>query len=419
MKSLHIKVAFLAILAFCTPLFARAQSNSTSSATLDTSGKFYSSLNKDQQGLVVFNESIKEIMRNADASNVRWALLIENAISEDDIDISIVKNANTNLEVMVKILALKIPDNLPTSTQLRLEQVKKKIVSGYNQKLTNAIQKYTFLKNNKQNIANSNLDLSEARKTLSEVLQINKLSTDNNGYYILLDDKGKNLDKETNVLIKQQNNLITGASKPVVINKPLKNGCYDDVLSADRYYKNIEHPRFIDTVVIHTSYYAPDNDQNIKKISSDMYSVAGIMQVWEFYEVGPHYLIDRDGIIYKTIDEQNIAWHAGRSLMPDPDKRAEINKFSLGIELLNHETDSLTQKQITSLAWLLKDIGSRHSIKHILGHSDVANGKPDIAFRSEANKLGTIGELIKTDPWGLPWQQINLLIKGRSTQYQP
>lgn len=206
MHSLHIKIAFLAILAFCTPLFVRAQSNSTSSANLDAAGKFYSSLSKDQQGIIAFNENINEIMRNADASSARWVLLIENAISEDDIDISIVSNANANLEAMVKISALKIPSNLSTSTQIQLEQVKKKIISGYNQKLTNVIQKYTFLKNNRKNIANSNRDLSDARKTLNGILQSNKLSADNDGYYILLDDKGRSLDKGANVLIKHQNN---------------------------------------------------------------------------------------------------------------------------------------------------------------------------------------------------------------------
>lgn len=196
----------------------------------------------------------------------------------------------------------------------------------------------------------------------------------------------------------------------------LNPGCYDDIQNPDRYYKKISYPRTIDTIVLHTSYYTPDNDPAIERISDSMYSVDGIMQVWNYYEVGPHYLIDRAGNIYLTAEEKNMAWHAGTSKMPSSE-RYGLNLFSIGIELLNGEKDYPTTKQLQALKWLIQDINTRHEIKHILGHDDVHFGQASKDFKSEDNKLGTIEMFIKTDPWNFPWHKMNLMMKELDSQY--
>ncbi len=90
-------------------------------------------------------------------------------------------------------------------------------------------------------------------------------------------------------------------------------------------------------------------------------------------EVSAHYMIDEDGSIYRLVAEDKRAWHAGVS---EWDGITDINSVSIGIELVNpgHEFGyrEFPPAQMEALAALCKDIVSRHEIKTVLGHSDVA-----------------------------------------------
>lgn len=135
---------------------------------------------------------------------------------------------------------------------------------------------------------------------------------------------------------------------------------------------------FIDTLIIH-SMYNPD--------SEDHYSALSCKRRLDAYEVSAHYLIDIDGAVWRAVAEDKKAWHAGRSKMPDPeDGREDVNDFSIGIELIGSEDTEFTDAQYKSLAQLTKDIMSRHHIRNIYGHSDIAPGR-------------------KTDPWGFDWRR--------------
>lgn len=94
--------------------------------------------------------------------------------------------------------------------------------------------------------------------------------------------------------------------------------------------------------------------------------------------VSAHYVVDRDGTIYRLVDEHHRAWHAGRSQWKgEPD----INSSSIGIEIINlgrlenGEFDPYTDKQIDAVIELCHEISSRHKIRYVLGHSDVAVGR--------------------------------------------
>lgn len=134
--------------------------------------------------------------------------------------------------------------------------------------------------------------------------------------------------------------------------------------------------RTIDTVVIHSTYNATGGDP---------FSVSKIIDIYKSYGVSPHYLVARDGAVYRMVEEKNIAYHAGDSEMPDG--RTNVNAFSIGIEVIGKDNGSPSDAQYTSLKKLLADIKSRNSIKHIVGHSDIAPGR-------------------KTDPWGFDWKRI-------------
>ena len=92
-------------------------------------------------------------------------------------------------------------------------------------------------------------------------------------------------------------------------------------------------------------------------------------------KVSSHFLINRKGAIYSLVQEDKVAWHAGKSCWG---KYIDLNKHSIGIELVNkgHQFGytSFTKKQLTSLTKLCKSLIKKYKIKskNIVGHSDIA-----------------------------------------------
>lgn len=135
-------------------------------------------------------------------------------------------------------------------------------------------------------------------------------------------------------------------------------------------------PRSVDTIVLHSSYNA---------LGGDVYSVDRTIEEYEQYGVGAHYLIDRSGTILRLVEEANIAYHAGSSKMPDG--RKNVNDFSIGIEMIATEDSGYTDKQYSAVNALIADIETRHTVKHVVGHGDIAPGR-------------------KTDPWKFDWKRL-------------
>ena len=92
-------------------------------------------------------------------------------------------------------------------------------------------------------------------------------------------------------------------------------------------------------------------------------------------KVSCHYLIDRKGKILRMVDDNKIAWHAGKSKWKN---FKNINKVSLGIELVNkgHKFgyQSFSNLQIKNLINLTKLLKRKYKIinSNIIGHSDIA-----------------------------------------------
>ncbi|EKM95295.1 N-acetylmuramoyl-L-alanine amidase [Stutzerimonas degradans] len=108
-------------------------------------------------------------------------------------------------------------------------------------------------------------------------------------------------------------------------------------------------------------------------------------------EVSSHYLIGAaPATIYRLVDEDRRAWHAGQS---EWNGRTWLNSSSIGIELVNRgyvEGEDgrrlwypYTDEQIDALVLLLKDIMQRHGLKPgaIVGHSDIAAQRRSIPAR--------------------------------------
>ncbi|MCX6181258.1 MAG: N-acetylmuramoyl-L-alanine amidase [Bacteroidetes bacterium] len=139
--------------------------------------------------------------------------------------------------------------------------------------------------------------------------------------------------------------------------------------------------RSVDAIIIHSTYNAS---------GTDSFSVQGVLDQFKSYGVASHYLIDREGKIYRLVDERNIAFHAGNSSLPDG--RVNVNTTSIGIEIITTLYTSPSEAQYKSVAGLVKDIQKRRVIKYIKGHNEIAPGR-------------------KSDPWNFDWTKFNSLIE--------
>ncbi len=104
-------------------------------------------------------------------------------------------------------------------------------------------------------------------------------------------------------------------------------------------------------------------------------------------KVSAHYLISRDGKVYRLVDEMRRAWHAGVSYWGG---NTDLNSSSIGIELDNNGDEPFAEAQISRLLILLKELKLKYSIPaaNFIGHGDIAPGR-------------------KVDPGRLfPWQRL-------------
>ncbi len=131
--------------------------------------------------------------------------------------------------------------------------------------------------------------------------------------------------------------------------------------------------RKIDIIVVHSTY----------AVNKDSFEIDAVLEQFKQYKVCSHYIIGRSGEIYLTVNEKNVAYHAGKSILPGT-SRKNLNTNSIGIELINSKKTAPTDAQYESLLYLIQDIKKRNPIQHIVRHSDIAPGR-------------------KTDPWLFNW----------------
>tara|TARA_B100001123_G_C14900515_1_gene863624 strand:- start:42 stop:677 length:636 start_codon:yes stop_codon:yes gene_type:complete len=93
------------------------------------------------------------------------------------------------------------------------------------------------------------------------------------------------------------------------------------------------------------------------------------------YKVSSHFLINQKGKVYRLVEDNRIAWHAGKSRWG---KYKNLNKNSIGIELVNkgHRFGytNFKKKQLSSLIKICNKLIKKYKIKrrNIVGHSDIS-----------------------------------------------
>src|ERR1035437_470857 len=81
-----------------------------------------------------------------------------------------------------------------------------------------------------------------------------------------------------------------------------------------------------------------------------------------------HYLIREDGVIYRLVNEEKRAWHAGIGFW---NGIQDVNAASIGIEISNRDRNDYTPQQLVALTALCHDIQRRYNIpaRNVIGHS--------------------------------------------------
>lgn len=148
----------------------------------------------------------------------------------------------------------------------------------------------------------------------------------------------------------------------------------------------------IDTVVVHFVSDVMENPDN-------PYQPGRVRDIFHKFKVSAHYLIGRDGTVYRLVPEDRSAFHAGGGKLPrDPSRQTNMNEYSIGIEILavgskkdmeiykdldygkfareHPDMVGFTPQQYASLNQLLDQLTRKYpAIKrdrgHIVGHSEV------------------------------------------------
>ncbi len=89
-----------------------------------------------------------------------------------------------------------------------------------------------------------------------------------------------------------------------------------------------------------------------------------------------HYFVGLNGTVYRIIDRNRIATHAGRSMWHG---RRALDDSSIGIEVSGYYDQDITQAQYTALRELLRQLKAIYKVPdvNILTHSMVAYGRPN------------------------------------------
>jgi N-acetyl-anhydromuramyl-L-alanine amidase AmpD len=98
----------------------------------------------------------------------------------------------------------------------------------------------------------------------------------------------------------------------------------------------------VDVTVLHYS-------SAVNRFPDDLFSLGKVLSIFCEYGVSSHFIIDREGGVFRLVPLEKKAWHCGGSVMPEPDNRQGVNDFSVGIELLATAESGFTDRQYAAL----------------------------------------------------------------------
>ena len=89
-----------------------------------------------------------------------------------------------------------------------------------------------------------------------------------------------------------------------------------------------------------------------------------------------HFCVTEDGRVYRIVDRDREAFHAGRSMW---NGREDVDKFSIGIECVGYHDKPMPMAQIEAIKTLVKELQSMYRLSDdkVVCHSHVAYGAPN------------------------------------------
>jgi len=145
--------------------------------------------------------------------------------------------------------------------------------------------------------------------------------------------------------------------------------------------RNSERPKRKQTlyIVLHTT-EAPDKS-----------SLSSLQRYGE-----ANYMVSTGGTVYRIIDHNRVAYHTGVSMW---NGRTNLDKVSLGIEVVGYHNKSITQSQYNALKSLISELQGMYRIsdKNVLTHSMVAYGVPNKWHKYKHRGRKRCGMLFATD----------------------
>ena len=133
--------------------------------------------------------------------------------------------------------------------------------------------------------------------------------------------------------------------------------------ASDRYRspRNPERPirRTTELIVLHTTEAAAHG--SLKKLS----------------ERGEcHYCVTEEGSVYRIVDRDREAFHAGRSMW---NGKEDVDKFSIGIECVGYHDKAMSLVQLTAIRDLVRELKAMYHLgdDKVVCHSHVAYGAPN------------------------------------------
>ena len=89
-----------------------------------------------------------------------------------------------------------------------------------------------------------------------------------------------------------------------------------------------------------------------------------------------HYCVTEDGTVYRIVDRDRVAFHAGRSMW---NGKEDVDEFSIGIECVGYHDKAMGIVQIRAIRDLVKELQRMYRIpdERVVCHSHVAYGAPN------------------------------------------
>ena len=89
-----------------------------------------------------------------------------------------------------------------------------------------------------------------------------------------------------------------------------------------------------------------------------------------------HFCVTEDGTVYRIVDRDREAFHAGRSMW---NGKEDVDKFSVGIECVGHHDKPMGDVQLNAIRGLVKELQAMYRIPdaRVVCHSHVAYGAPN------------------------------------------